>query len=132
MTPPAAADTRALSARRTPARQIPGPLHAKSLRNVAEATPQAAALQVMEAEMPVERGGPVINSVDDHGPGAELPAALHAPAQRVHQEMPAQRVPCSPLSTARRASTTTGTGSGMPGRSRDGAPWCATAPIASA
>jgi hypothetical protein len=46
----------------------------------------------MEAEMPVELSGPVVNGVNHHRSRAELTTAAHTTTESIDQEVPAKRV----------------------------------------
>jgi hypothetical protein len=46
----------------------------------------------VEVEVATERGGLIVDRVDDHGSCSELAAAAHTPAQRVHEQVAAERL----------------------------------------
>jgi hypothetical protein len=56
--------------------------------DIAEPAPEAAGIEVVEVEVPVELCGSLVDGVDHHGPGAELPPASHAVSEGIDQQVP--------------------------------------------
>ena len=56
--------------------------------DVTESAPQAGAFEGVEAEVSVEGDGVLVEGVDDHGTGTELPASPHATVEVVGPEEP--------------------------------------------
>ena len=48
---------------------------AESGGDVSKASPEAALIEIVKVEVPIELGGSLINGIDNHSPSAELTAA---------------------------------------------------------
>ncbi len=58
--------------------------------DVCEASPESAVVEVVEAEVAVEAGGPGGEGVHDDGAGAEFVATSYAATERVDEQVPAE------------------------------------------
>jgi hypothetical protein len=66
---------------------LPLKLSARCVGDVAQPPPQAASFEIVEAEVPIERGSSVVDGVHDDSARPELCATSDAPAQSVDQQV---------------------------------------------
>lgn len=57
--------------------------------DVVESAPATMSVEIAEVDVAVERGGGLVNGVEDHGPGSEVSPSPDAAAEGIHLQVPA-------------------------------------------